>query len=114
MVCDLLDGYLNALADGEDLGVVLIAEDARANRYQACFTEDGPEACLEGAQHFVEFERGGHPVRSRWPARSLRHRLRRRCGARLRVPRCHRRELLPARYVPGLFGICSLRGCRNW
>lgn len=42
MVCDLLDGYLNALADGEDLGVVLIAEDARANRYQACFTEDGP------------------------------------------------------------------------
>ena len=25
MVCDLLDGYLNALADGEDLGVVLIA-----------------------------------------------------------------------------------------
>lgn len=54
MVCDLLDGYLNALADGEDLGVVLIAEDARANRYQACFTEDGPEACLEGAKHFVE------------------------------------------------------------
>ena len=54
MVCDLLDGYLNALADGEDLGVVLIAEDAHANRYQACFTEDGPEACLEGAKHFVE------------------------------------------------------------
>lgn len=54
MVCDLLDDMLNALADGDDLGVVLVAEDANANRYQACFTEDGPEACLEGARHFVE------------------------------------------------------------
>lgn len=54
MVCDLLDDYLNALADGEDLGVLLVAEDANANRYQACFTEDGSEACLEGARHFIE------------------------------------------------------------
>ena len=56
MVCDLIDDMLNGLADGEDLGVVLIAEDANSNRYQACFTEDGPEACLEGAQHFIEME----------------------------------------------------------
>lgn len=54
MVCDLLDDMLNALADGDDLGVVLIAEDANGNRYQACFTEDGPEECLEGARHFIE------------------------------------------------------------
>ncbi len=59
MVCDLLDDFLNALADGEDLGVVLIAEDSNANRYQACFTEDGPEACLEGAQHFIEANAAG-------------------------------------------------------
>lgn len=59
MVCDLLDGFLNALADGEELGVVLIAEDAHANRYQACFTEDGAEECLEGARHFVETNASG-------------------------------------------------------
>ena len=59
MVCDLLDDYLNALADGEDLGVLLVAENANANRYQACFTEDGPEACLEGAQHFIESNASG-------------------------------------------------------
>lgn len=59
MVCDVLDGVLNALADGEDLGVVLAVEDEHGNRYQACFTEDGPEACLEGAQHFIESNAGG-------------------------------------------------------
>lgn len=59
MVCDLLDDFLNALAAGEELGVVLIAEDSNANRYQACFTEDGPEACLEGAQHFIEANAAG-------------------------------------------------------
>ena len=59
MVCDLLDDFLNALADGEELGVVLIAEDSNANRYQAYFTEDGPEACLEGAQHFIEANAAG-------------------------------------------------------
>lgn len=59
MVCDLLDDFLNALADGEDLGVVLVAEDANANRYQACFTEDGSEECLEGARHFVESNAAG-------------------------------------------------------
>lgn len=59
MVCDLIDDMLNGLADGEDLGVVLIAEDANGNRYQACFTEDGPEACLEGARHFIEANAAG-------------------------------------------------------
>lgn len=59
MVCDLIDDMLNALADGEDLGVMLIAEDENANRYQAYFTEDGPEACLEGAQHFIESNASG-------------------------------------------------------
>ena len=59
MVCDLLDDMLNALAEGDDPGVVLVAEDERANRYQAAFTEDGPEACLEGARHFVESNAAG-------------------------------------------------------
>lgn len=59
MVCDVLDGVLNALADGEDLGVVLAVEDEQSNRYQVCFTDDGPEACLEGAQHFVVSNSGG-------------------------------------------------------
>lgn len=53
LVCDLLDGVLDALANGEDLGVALIVEDAQANRYQVCFTEDGPEECLAAAQSFV-------------------------------------------------------------
>lgn len=59
MVCDLIDDFLNALAEGEELGVVLIAEDKNGNRYQASFTEDGEEECLEGAQHFVETNAGG-------------------------------------------------------
>lgn len=54
MVCDLLDDFLNALADGDDPGVLLAVEDAHANRYQATFTEDGPQACIEGAEHFVQ------------------------------------------------------------
>lgn len=53
MTCDLIDDMLDALAEGGDLGVVLIAEDESANRYQACFTDDGVEECLEAARHFV-------------------------------------------------------------
>lgn len=74
MVCDLIDDMLNGLADGEDLGVVLIAEDANGNRYQACFTEDGPEACLEGAQHFIEANAAG--IQSDHVGRSIDIRLR--------------------------------------
>ncbi len=59
MVCDLLDDFLNALAEGDDPGIVLVVEDANANRYQASFTEDGEDACLEGAQHFIETNAGG-------------------------------------------------------
>ena len=61
MVCDLLDDFLSALADGDDPGVLLIAEDEHANRYQAAFTEDGAEACIEGASHFVESNASGLP-----------------------------------------------------
>ena len=61
MVCDLLDDFLNELADGDDPGVLLVVEDDRANRYQAAFTEDGAEACIEGAQHFIESNAAGLP-----------------------------------------------------
>ena len=61
MVCDLIDDFLNELADGRDPGVLLVAEDEHANRYQASFTEDGTEACIEGARHFVERSVDGIP-----------------------------------------------------
>ena len=61
MVCDLLDDFLNALADGEEPGVMLMAEDERANRYQATFTEDGTQACIDGAMHFIESNAAGLP-----------------------------------------------------
>lgn len=53
MVCDVIGEYLDALAHGIDPGVVVCAEDADAHRYQAAFTDDGEEACLEGAYKFV-------------------------------------------------------------
>ena len=61
MVCDLLDDFLNALADGDEPGVMLVAEDERANRYQATFTEDGTQACIDGAMHFIESNAVGLP-----------------------------------------------------
>lgn len=61
MVCDLIDDFLNALADGDDPGVMLVAEDEHANRYQATFTEDGTQSCIDGAMHFVENNAAGLP-----------------------------------------------------
>lgn len=53
MVCDLLGAYLDALAEGEQPGVVLCVEDAESVRYEAAFTDDGEEACLTAASDFV-------------------------------------------------------------
>ena len=61
MVCGLIEDFLDELAAGSDPGVVLCAEDEYGNRYQAAFTEDGPEACLNGARHFVEQHAAGIP-----------------------------------------------------
>lgn len=62
MVCDLLDDFLSALADGDDPGVLLVAEDGLANRYQASFAEDGVQACIDGAMRFIESNAGGLPA----------------------------------------------------
>lgn len=59
MVGDLIGSMLDALAEGEDPGVVLCLEDARAARYQATFTEDGEDVCLEAAQRFVSQNSAG-------------------------------------------------------
>ena len=61
MVCGLIEDVLNEFADGSDPGVVLCCEDAYGNRYQAAFSEDGPEACLNGARRFVEKNVQGIP-----------------------------------------------------
>lgn len=53
MVGDLLASFLDALAEGEDPGVAVCVEDARANRFEAAFTDDGIEACLNGARRYV-------------------------------------------------------------
>lgn len=60
MVCDLLGTYLDALAEGEEPGVVLCIEDATANRYQAAFTDDGEEQCLDAAGAFVQKNADGY------------------------------------------------------
>ncbi|MBE6469362.1 MAG: hypothetical protein E7001_05305 [Coriobacteriaceae bacterium] len=59
MVGDLLGSLLDALAEGDDPGVLLAAEDAAANRYEASFAEDGVEVCLRAAQQFVSHHASG-------------------------------------------------------
>ena len=61
MVCGLIEDMLDEFAAGSDPGVVLCCEDVHGNRYQAAFSEDGPEACLNGAKRFVENNAAGIP-----------------------------------------------------
>lgn len=61
MVGDVLGSFLDALAEGADPGVVVCLEDAQGNRYEAAFSEDGPEACLNGARQFVSQHAAGVP-----------------------------------------------------
>ena len=72
MSCDLLGSALDALAAGVDVHGVVSVEDARSRRDTRAFSDDGPEACLEGARGFVrklvadggdESEPIGKPVR---------------------------------------------------
>lgn len=53
MTCDMIGLFLDALAEGDDPGVVVCVEDAAGTRYQAAFSDDGEEACLAAAQAFV-------------------------------------------------------------
>ncbi len=53
MTCDVIGLFLDALAEGDDPGVVLCVEDAQGARYQAAFTDDGEEACLAAAEEFI-------------------------------------------------------------
>ncbi len=59
MVCDLIGAFLDALAAGENPGVVVAIEDAASNRYLAALDEDGEEACLEAATNFISEHKMG-------------------------------------------------------
>lgn len=59
MVGDVLGSFLDALAEGEEPGVVLCLEDAAGARYEAALSEDGIEACLSAAREFVAAHAGG-------------------------------------------------------
>ena len=62
MVGDLLGAFLDCLAEGENPGVVVSVEDAAATRYEAVFTDDGEEACLEAARAYVASHAKGIPA----------------------------------------------------
>ena len=53
MTCDVIGAFLDSLAEGEDPGVVVCAEDETGARYEAEFTDDGEEACLTAATEFI-------------------------------------------------------------
>lgn len=53
MVCDLIGDVLDALAAGEDPGVVVAVEDGSSQHIQVAFSDDGEEACLTAAERYV-------------------------------------------------------------
>ena len=52
--CDLLASALDRLAAGDDVNVLLAVQDAQGNVTPYEFTDDGAEACLEGARDQVK------------------------------------------------------------
>lgn len=61
LTCDVIGAYLDALASGDDPGVVACIEDAAGRRSQVTFTDDGEEICLEAAQdHVTQAARQGY------------------------------------------------------
>lgn len=61
LTCDVIGGYLDALAAGDDPGVVAAVEDAAGRRSQVVFSDDGEEMCLEAAQtHVAQAARQGY------------------------------------------------------
>ena len=69
MVGGLLGAFLDCLAEGEDPGVVACVEDAASARYEAVFTDDGEEACLEAARAYVTSHLKGIPADGIGPLR---------------------------------------------
>lgn len=53
MACDMMDAFLDSLAEGDNPGVVACAEDAAGNRSAVAFSEDGDEACLDAADEYI-------------------------------------------------------------
>ncbi|OUP10471.1 hypothetical protein [Collinsella sp. An2] len=59
MVCDLIGSMLDALAAGEDPGVVVCLEDGSSTRIEMAFSDDGEEACLTAARQYVKTHAAG-------------------------------------------------------
>lgn len=53
LAAELLGDALDIIAEGDDLGVLLVVEDARGNVASYEFIDDGPEQCLEAARERV-------------------------------------------------------------
>ncbi|MGL5172322.1 MAG: hypothetical protein ACRC75_00605, partial [Olsenella sp.] len=47
---ELMGDALDMLAEGEDVNVLLVVEDAKRSVASYEFADDGPEECLEGAR----------------------------------------------------------------
>ena len=58
--CDLMGEALDRLAEGADMGVLLVIADAGENALTFEFSDDGEEACLLGAQEKVRALRRAH------------------------------------------------------
>ena len=60
---ELMGDALDMLAEGENVNVLLVVEDAKRSVASYEFADDGPEACLEGARDKVRAldRAGGSP-----------------------------------------------------
>lgn len=56
--CELLGDALDRLAEGEDVNVLVVIEDAQGTVTPYEFADDGPEACLEAAHSQVKSTKG--------------------------------------------------------
>lgn len=56
----LMGDALDLLAEGRDVDVLLVVEDADGTTASYAFAEDGPEACLEGARARVRALKRAH------------------------------------------------------
>ena len=53
LAAELLGDALDLVAEGEEVGVLLVVEDVDGNVASCEFTDDGPEQCLEAARDRV-------------------------------------------------------------
>ena len=56
--CELLGDAFDRLAEGDDVNVLVVVEDARGVVTPYEFSDDGPEACLEAARARVRATKG--------------------------------------------------------